>query len=164
MNHETINFTKEGLKLERTFNAPRELVWRAWTEPEHMKKWWGPKGFTAPVVRIDLRVGGKYLSCMKQISDGKEFWSTGTYQEITPIEKLVMTDSFADAEGNIVPSSYYGMPGMALEMMVTVTLDDLGDKTKVTILHDGLPNNEHAEMTREGWMSSLDKMEESLRS
>ena len=53
------------LVIMREFNAPRELVWRAFTEPEQIKKWWGPKAFTAPVVKIDLRVGGEYLFCMR---------------------------------------------------------------------------------------------------
>ena len=68
------------LTITRTFDALRELVWQAWTEPERVKGWWGPKAFTAPVSKINLRVGGKYLNCMRS-PDGKDYWSTGVYRE-----------------------------------------------------------------------------------
>ena len=68
---------KKALSITRIFDAPRELVWKAWTNPEMFRKWWGPKGFTCPVSRIDFRVGGKYLSCMRG-PDGKDYWSTNT--------------------------------------------------------------------------------------
>ncbi len=100
----------EDIIITRMFDAPREIVWKAWTDPELTKRWWGPKNFTAPVIRIDLRVGGKYLNCMRG-PDGKDYWSTGIYREIVPRERLVMTDSFADEKGNVVPASYYGMTG-----------------------------------------------------
>ena len=73
---------KDALTIIRVFDAPRGLVWEAWTEPENVKLWWGPKDFTSPVNKIDLRVGGKYLSCMRS-PDGKDYWSTGVYREIT---------------------------------------------------------------------------------
>src|ERR1700745_4154100 len=98
------------LVIERVFDAPRALVWRAWTEPEMIKRWWGPETFTAPEVRVDLRVGGKCVFWMRS-SEGQYFWSTGTYLEIVPQEKIVVTDSFADENGNPVPPSHYGMPG-----------------------------------------------------
>src|SRR5688500_147272 len=87
------------LVITRVRDAPRERVWEAWTDPEQMKKWWGPKDFTAPTVEIDLQEGGKYLNCMRS-PDGQDFWSTGVYREIVPMEKLVITDSFADEQGN----------------------------------------------------------------
>ncbi len=64
-------------------------------------RWWGPKGFTSPACRIDLRVGGKYLFCTRS-PDGRDFWSTGVYREILEPERIVCTDSFADEEGNVV--------------------------------------------------------------
>lgn len=78
--------TKEGtqtLVIERVFDAPRELVWKVWTEPEHAMKWWGPRGFTAPVAKMDFRVGGKFLIAMQSpdFNDGKPIWSTGVYKE-----------------------------------------------------------------------------------
>src|SRR5256885_16049100 len=98
---------EKELRIVRVFDAPRERVWKAWTDPEQVKRWWGPEHFTAPFAKIDLRVGGVYLFCM-QDQDGKEYWSTGTYKEIVPQKKIVVTDSFADKNGKRVSAEQYG--------------------------------------------------------
>jgi uncharacterized protein YndB with AHSA1/START domain len=135
-------------------------VWKAWTTPEEMKKWWGPKYFTAPVSKIDLRVGGKYLSGMRG-PDGKDYWSTGVYRELIPLERIVATDSFADEKGNVVPASHYGMAGdFPLELLVTVTFEALGNKTKMVLRHEGIPFGMMREMTETGWRESFDKLAE----
>jgi uncharacterized protein YndB with AHSA1/START domain len=151
------------LVITRIFDAPRELVFKAWTEPERMKKWWGPKNFTAPVIKIDLRIGGKFLGCMRD-QEGREYWSTGTYKEIKFPEKIVCTDSFADENGNVVPASHYGMAeDFPPEMLITVTFEDLNGKTSMTLVHSGLPAGEMGEMASAGWSESLDKLAESLK-
>jgi len=71
------------LVITRVFEAPRERVWKAWSDAERLKRWWGPKHFTAPVCKIDFRVGGSYLSCMRS-PEGQDYWSTGAYREIVP--------------------------------------------------------------------------------
>jgi uncharacterized protein YndB with AHSA1/START domain len=148
------------LTITRIFDASREKVWKAWTTPEGVKKWWGPKNFTSPVSKIDLRKGGKYLSCMRG-PDGKDYWSTGVYREIVPLERLVVTDSFADEKGNVVPASHYGMAGeWPLELLVTVTFEDLGNKTKMVLRHEGIPEGMMREMTETGWSESFDKLAE----
>jgi uncharacterized protein YndB with AHSA1/START domain len=153
---------KPELVITRIFNAPRELVWQAWTDPQQLVKWWGPKNFTAPVAKIDLRVGGKYLNCMRS-PEGQDIWSTGTYREIVPPERLVYTDSFADADGNVVPGSHYGLgEDFPLEMQVTVTFEDLEGKTKMTLKHVGLPDS-MSDMAGTGWNESFDKLAESLK-
>ncbi len=152
-----------GLLIERVFDAPRDLVWKAWTEPERMMRWWGPKGFTAPAIQADFRVGGKYLYCMRS-AEGQDFWSTGVYREIVPQERIVVTDSFADADGNAVPASHYGMPGdFPMEMVVTVTFEDLGRRTRMILRHEGMPAGEMGEMANQGWNESLDKLAEILQ-
>jgi uncharacterized protein YndB with AHSA1/START domain len=152
------------LVVTRIFNAPRELVWKAWTDPVHMMRWWGPKNFTAPVIKINLKVGGKYLCCMRS-AEGQEFWSIGIYKEIVPFEKIVCTDSFADEKGNVVHASHYGMPGddFPMEMEVTIQLEDLDGKTKMTLIHVGLPSGDMQDMTSVGWNESFDKLVESLK-
>lgn len=153
---------KRELVIERIFDAPRELVWKAWTDPELLMKWWGPEIFICPAAQIDLRVGGKYLFCM-QSTNGPDFWqkgiwSTGEYREIVPMERLVMTDCFADEEGNVVPASHYGMPGdFPLEMLVTVTFEDYQGKTKMTLRHVGLPESIEQDAGT-GWNQSFDKL------
>lgn len=153
--------TEEALVITRVFDAPVELVWKAWSEPERYKQWWGPEHFTAPVIEMDFHVGGRFLGCMRA-PDGKEFWSTGTYREIEPLKRIVTTDSFSDADGNPVPATHYGMPDdIPLEMMLTVTFEDLGDKTRLTIRHEGMPAS-MKEGANAGWDSSLDKLAASL--
>lgn len=152
----------KGLVIERSFDASREAVWKAWTDPLALGTWWGPKHFTAPVIKSDLRQGGKYLFSMRG-PDGKEFWSTGTYREIVPPERLVMTDSFADERGNVVPAAHYGMgTEMPLELLVTVTLKEEGGRTRLTLRHEGIPEGMLAEMTKTGWSESFDKLEAAI--
>jgi uncharacterized protein YndB with AHSA1/START domain len=125
---------------------------------------WRPKNFTAPVFKIDLRIGGKYLGCMKS-AEGQECWITGTYKEIVPLAKIVYTDSFADEKGNVVHASHYGMPGddFPIEMEVTVDFEDLGSKTKMTLTHSGLPSGDMQDMTKTGWNESFDRLAETLK-
>ncbi len=151
----------QELVIERVVDAPLERVWEAWTDPEQMKKWWGPKEFTAPTVEIDLKEGGKYLNCMRS-PDGQDFWSTGVYREIVPMEKLVLTDSFADERGNVGPGAHYGMADVPLETEVTVTFEDQDGKTKLTLRHAGMPVGEHGSQAEGGWNESLDKLAASL--
>ena len=149
--------------ITRVFDAPRELEFKAWSEPERVMRWWGPQYFTSPACKIDFRVGGTYLFCM-QSPDGQDYWSTGVYREIVSNERIVYTDNFADAAGNVVPASQYGMgDDWPSELMVTVTFEDLAGKTKLTLKHTGLPAGEHSEMASLGWNTSLDKLAESLK-
>ena len=159
------NTNPDTLVITRTFDAPRELVWRAWSEPEMAKRWWGPQEFTCPAAQMDFRAGGKYMLCMRGAIPGgevRDFWSTGVYKEIVPLEKIVCTDSFADADGNVVPGSHYGMEDMPLEMLVTVTLEELGGKTKMTLRHKGMPAATKDDAGA-GWNQSFDKLAELLR-
>jgi uncharacterized protein YndB with AHSA1/START domain len=155
--------SRQEIVITRVFDAPRELVWKAWMEPEHFKRWWGPKDYTCPFCEMDLRVGGKYLNCMRS-PDGQEYWSTGVYREIIPMERIVFTDCFADENGNVVPASHYGMStDFPLEMLVTVILEEQDGKTKLTLTHSGLPAGKEGEGAQEGWSESFDKLAESLK-
>jgi len=154
---------KQDVIITRIFDAPRELVWKAWTDPKHFKRWWGPKDFTSPYCKIDFRVGGKYLNCMRS-PEGKDYWSTGIYKEIIPLERIAYTDSFSDAEGNVVSATHYGMSAdFPLVTLVTVTFEDYGGKTKMTLSHVDLPAGEMSEQTGAGWNESFDKLAESLK-
>lgn len=157
---------ERDLVITRVFDAPRDLVWKAWTEPERTMRWWGPKNFTAPVSKIDLRVGGAYLSCMRGAGpDGvvRDFWSTGVYREIVPQKRLVCTDSFADEKGNVVPASHYGMEeDFPLELLITVTFEETGGKTTMTLLHEGMPAGQMRELSETGWNESFDKLADYL--
>ncbi|WP_373998423.1 SRPBCC domain-containing protein [Bdellovibrio bacteriovorus] len=151
----------EPIIVTRLFDASRDDVWKSWTVPERIKQWWGPHTFTAPTAKCDVRVGGVYLFAM-QDPEKKVYWGTGTYKEVVPHTKLVFTDSFADENGNIVSSEYYGMPGIPKELLVTVTLEEVNGKTKMTLKHEGFPAGEMADQCKEGWEQSFDKFEKTL--
>jgi uncharacterized protein YndB with AHSA1/START domain len=156
-------FIEQELVITRVLNAPRELVWKAWTEPERFMQWWGPKHFTSPFCKIDLRKGGKYLNSMRS-PDGKDFWTTGVYKEIVPMQRLVFTDCFADEKGNVVPASNYGLAGdWPLELLVTVTFEENKGKTTMTLRHEGIPAGTMSDNTETGWNESFDKLAESLK-
>jgi uncharacterized protein YndB with AHSA1/START domain len=151
------------LVIVREFDAPIEAVWKAWTTPEQIMLWWSPKTYTCSVAKIDLRVGGKVHFAMRG-PDGKEIWSTGTYKEIVPMTKLVVTDSFSNEKGDIVSASEYGMQAdFPKELLVTVELKDLGGKTKMTLTHAGMPEGEMKDMTGNGWNEMFDKLVETLK-
>jgi uncharacterized protein YndB with AHSA1/START domain len=153
---------KGELVITRVFDAPLELVWRAWTEPEHFKKWWGPRGFTTPVAKMDVRAGGKYLWCMED-TDGTQYWITGVYREVVPRKRIMNTESFADEDGNVVPASRYGMgDDWPPETLVSVNFEPAGGRTRITMRHSGLPANEMGEKSADGWNESFDRLAESL--
>lgn len=158
----TNNACEGEIVITRLLDAPRELVWRTWTEPELVRQWWGPKNFTSPSCRIDLRVGGVYLFCMRS-PDGRDYYSTGVYREIVKPERIICTDSFADEKGNVVPATYYGMsPAFPAEMLVTVSFEVQAGRTRLTLRHAGLPAGEMSDLTKAGWNESLDKFGNAL--
>lgn len=148
-----------GLVVERVFNAPRERVFRSWTDAEALKRWWAPIGATTPSCSIDLRVGGRLHACMR-FADGTEIWSLGTFQEVSPPERLVFLDRFADAHGNPVSPAAYGMSEEhPEEAVVSVTFEALGPhRTRVTVRHD-LPSGfrERAGI-QQGWTEMLARL------
>lgn len=117
------------LVLERTFDAPPKLVFKMYTEEEHLKHWWGPQGWEVPYCKVDLRPGGVWHYCMKCVDKkqgeyfGMEAWGKGIYKEITAPEKLIYTDYFSDKDGN----SNMELPStdIVLELM------DVNGKTKL---------------------------------
>ncbi len=155
------------INITRVLNAPVQKVWDAWTNPEHVAKWWGPKDFTGRVGKIELKKGGKYVYCMRGPAGSpfdQDMWSAGEYEEVIPLKKIVATDYFSDKDGNWVSPKDFGMPGEWPEKMrVTVTFEEAGPgKTKLTLKHEGHP----AEMANDattGWNQSLDKFEAVLR-
>lgn len=158
----------KGITIERIFDAPRELVWKAWTDPEIVKKWWGPEGFSAPSIKVDLRVGGKYIFAMhgpKGSEWDRDMYSAGVYKEIVPNEKLVVTDYFSDQNGEIIDPDKEGQdPNFPKELTVTVLFEEIeGGKTKLSIIYPK-PKSEAEWQAmlksgmKEGWGSSLVKL------
>ncbi len=148
----------EGVLIQYIIDAPREWVWDAWTQPGQVKQWWGPRSFTTPVSEIDLRVGGRYFNCMRSPA-GKRYCSVGVFQVVNPTERLVMTDSFADEQGNVVPATYYGMsPETPREMTIRVSFEEEDGKTRLTLHLLGLLEGEDRKNARLGWAESFEKL------
>jgi len=139
------------LVITRTFDVPRDLVWKAWTEPERLARWFGPRGFTNTILKADFRPGGAYRFHMRS-PDGTDHWLQGVYHEIVEPERLVSTFAWADAEGKpILP-----------ETLLTVSLAEHGGKTKLT-LHQAIFESVTArDQHNEGWSSSLERLAEYL--
>ena len=154
----TVNET-DRMVITRVFDAPRELVWKAWTDPKYVMQWWGPKGFTSPVCKIDFRVGGKFLYCMRT-PDGQEGWNAGEYHEIVTYEKIVSSMYFSDSEGNRVESADYGAEHEAVEGAYDVVLfEDIGSgQTKLTFIGNETRQNAVESGQLEGWNETLDKV------
>ena len=150
----------DAIVIERTFNAPVNLIWQMWTEAAQFQHWYGPKGMSIPVAEMDVRVGGKRLICMEmQMPDrSMKMWFTGEYREVVPNERLVYTDSMADEDGNVISPQMMGMPaGHPETTEVIVELEDLGGRTKMVMTHVGVPADSGG---AGGWAQAFDKMAE----
>ncbi|MGC9292032.1 MAG: SRPBCC family protein [Acidobacteriaceae bacterium] len=154
----TVNET-ERMVVTRVFDAPREQVWKAWTDPKYVMQWWGPKGFTAPFCEMDFRVGGKFLYCMRA-PDGQEFWNGGEYHEIVLHEKIVSSMYFSGPQGNKVGPAQYGTEHEAIEGACDVTLfEDIGNgQTKLTFIGNEPMESAKNSGQLEGWKQILDKV------
>ena len=142
--------------IERSFAAPAALVWQMWTEPEHFKKWYGPKGFTVPVAEMDVRVGGRRLVCMASPDGSMQMWTAGEHTVVLPHRQLAYTESPSDADGN--PVSPPGMPeGFPMTTEVTVSLESNGSQTRMVLTHAGVPASSGA---GGGWNQAFDKLAE----
>jgi uncharacterized protein YndB with AHSA1/START domain len=158
MTQNTVN-EKQRMVVTRIFDAPRALVWKAWTDPQYVMQWWGPKGFTAPFCKIDFRVGGKFLYCMKS-PDGQEFWNGGEYHEIVLNEKIVYSLYFADSKGNKVEAAQYGIEHQAIDDARDVVIfEDFGNgQTKLTMIGNETMEEAKNSGQLEGWNEILEKL------
>lgn len=163
--------TKSGTGFEftikRTFDAPLDRVWRAWTEPQRMAQWWGPKGFDCRIVKLELRPGG---ICHYHLTSpqGQEMWGKLLYREIAPQERMVFIVSFSDENEAITvhPLS----PGWPQQILSTITFSEKNGKTTVSVHwvpyeateEERKVFEEGASSMQAGWTGTLDKFEEYL--
>ena len=139
------------LVITRVFDAPRELVFKAWTDPEHLVRWMGPRGFKSTVERSELRPGGGYRIHMLG-PGGEDHWTQGIFREIVEPERLVMAGSWADAQGN--PTSP--------ETLLTLTFEEYEGKTRLSLHQAVFESVTSRDEHRGGWSSSLDRLAEYL--
>lgn len=137
------------VKVARIFHAPIERVWKAWSNEQLVKQWWGPESYTTPSAKINFHVGGRSLLAM-QDPEGRIAWSGGVYKEIIPYKKIVTTDHFSDENGNIISDVDY---------LITVEFSIVEEgQTKMTIAHEGIPKEIHDDCVA-GWNSSINKLQ-----
>ena len=149
--------------LSRTFDVPRDVVWKAWTERASLMQWFGPKGFTMPAARMDLRPGGSFHYCLCT-PDDKEMWGKFVYRVIEAPEQIVLVNSFSDEEGGLTRHPFSAT--WPLEMLSTTTLVEEGGKTKLTIQWSPLnPTDEERktcdsshEGMKQGWTGTFDQL------
>jgi uncharacterized protein YndB with AHSA1/START domain len=136
------------LVLTRLIGAPRSLVFKAWTDPSHIARWWGPKGFVTIDHEMDVRPGGSYQFRMRG-PDGVDLRKRGVYQEIVAPERVVFTFAWADE---------HGRPGN--QTLITVTLEDRGAQTLLTLRQENFDNVENRDSHVVGWTSCLERFAE----
>jgi uncharacterized protein YndB with AHSA1/START domain len=147
--------TEHELTITRVFDAPRELVFAAWTDPDHLAKWWGPAGFTATSCTVALADGGRWRVC---ISDGAgtDIWASGAYREIVRPERLVFTFAWDEPDGS-----------RGLDTVVTVTLADRDGKTEMTFHQAAFPTVVVRDNHESGWAETfadlVDHLKETVR-
>src|SRR5262245_40983622 len=119
---------KNEFVISRTFDVPRRQLWQAFTDPQQMKSWWGPKGFGVAAQKMDLRAGGSYLYALRS-PEGQTIWGKFVYREVTAPERMVYVNSFSDEKGGITrhPLS----PAWPLEMLSTVTFSEQNGQSTV---------------------------------
>lgn len=147
------------LVVSRVIDAPVEQVWRAWSEPELVKRWWGPTMFTCPLARMDFREGGTSLVCMRS-PDGQDYYNTWAYRKIEPQQSIEYILNFADKDGNRIEPSDAGLPpDIPTDVRHTVTFRALdGGKTEMVVTEYGYVSDQVLEMSKMGLEQCLDKM------
>ncbi len=137
------------LVITRIFDAPRSLVFKAWIEPERLAHWWGPRSFTLLSCEMDPRPGGTYRFHMRG-PDGDDHWPQGVVREIAEPDRLIVSWCWADAAGN--PKSP--------ETVLTVTFEEQGAKTKLTLRQAVFESATARDQHRGGWTSAFDRLAE----
>ncbi len=152
----------QGVSVTRIIKAPRERVFRSWTEAHLLMRWWAPNGCSTPACTVDLRIGGRFHYCVR-LPDGHDIWGLGIYREIVAPERIVYTDMFADAAGRPVLPTHYGMSAAyPHETQVTVLFEDLNGMTRLTIHHGVAATFQEHKGIEQGWNEMLDHLVEAL--
>ncbi|TJY44081.1 SRPBCC domain-containing protein [Cohnella pontilimi] len=155
------NANKQDLVITRVFDIPVEMVWQGWTNPKLVTLWWGPANYTSPRCEIDLREGGRYLFCMRAPEEqgGQDFFSTGVYTKIVPLERLEFTQRLSDKDGNPIHPSQAGMPpDFPEEVKFEIEFKAVGsNRTELKITEHGWTPGQMSKYAEIGMNQSLDK-------
>jgi len=156
--------TDADVRIIRLFDAPRDLVFRAWSDPDALKRWYAPQGCSLPFCTVDFRVGGAFHLCIRT-PDGADCWSAGVYREIVRPERIVSTMHLADEKGNFLEPSQSHLskfPDWPREMTLTVTFEDLGATTRMTLLQTVSEALAKRTGAYPSWLSMFNRLDEVL--
>lgn len=154
--------TDSQVRIERVILAPPSLVFRAWTDPEALARWFAPRGCTIRFQKLDIRAGGRFHSCILT-PGGHECWCIGTYSEIDEPRRIVFSMISADSAGNAVPPAQLGMdPDWPAETLVTVTFEDLGGKTRLCLKQTVAESVARRTGAHPSWLDMLDRLAEQV--
>jgi uncharacterized protein YndB with AHSA1/START domain len=152
----------ETILIERVFDAPRELVFEAWTNPEHLLAWFAPRGCTVSYSHIDVRPGGRFLSRIQNPSFG-DCWCVGEYLEVVAPERIVYSIAIADSKGNKVDPAHAGHhPDWPRETIVRVTLEDDHGSTRLTLEQNASTALAKQTGAYPSWLQMLDELDRFL--
>lgn len=149
--------------INRIINAPVETVWKMWTDPNEIVKWWGPADYTSSSAHLDLRKGGLYVFAMRapEYQGGKESFTSGEYKEIVPMKRLVFTQGLSDAAGNRLSSDQLP-PDFPEDILTTIDFRDINNLTELTITEQGWKPSMMSLFSYAGMHQSLDKLSRGL--
>jgi uncharacterized protein YndB with AHSA1/START domain len=157
-----MNSTKRELFITHLFDAPKAIVFRAWIDPEQLRRWYAPDGCTIEFKSIDVKAGGHFHSCIHDPVHG-ECWIKGTYLEVSPSDKLVMTMVLSDKDGNSVDAAGAGKPeDWPEELVTTITFQSVGEQTKVSVHQTVLEEEARKTGAYQSWITMLNKLGLSL--
>ena len=161
-----VTVEKRDVVITRVFDAPVETVWKAWTDPEFVKRWWGPTGFTSHSCKIDFRVGGKYVFHMRAPKDfqgGQDFYTAGVYKKIVPLQLIEFSQALSDKDGNPIDPAAMGMPpDFPKEIPSSLVFKRVGSKTELTVTEYGWTAGQMRDMSESGMSECLDKLAAAL--
>jgi len=161
----TKNVTKHDLVVKRIIDVPLETAWKAWTEPELVRRWWGPQFYTSPSAKIDLREGGQYIFGMRAPAEqgGQDSYVAGIYTKIVTMERLEFTQSVTDKDGSPMDPALMGLsPDIPEEMYTTVVFKTKGEMTELTITEYGWTPGPMMVYSLAGLHQMVDKLAEAF--
>ena len=162
----TADAEKRDLVITRIFDAPVEEVWKAWTDPDYVMRWWGPTGFTSPSCKINFREGGKFVFHMrapKEFQGGQDFYTSGVYKKIVPLKLIEFSQGLSDKDGNRVDPTSLGMPAdFPKDIRSALAFKRVGQKTELTATEYGWQVGQMRDMSEAGLSQCLDKLAEAL--
>jgi uncharacterized protein YndB with AHSA1/START domain len=138
------------LTITRLFDAPRALVWKAWTDPNHLMSWWGPRNYPAERIEVDVRVGGRWRHGLRSTEGGPDLWHRGEFREVVPPQRLVFTFAWEE-EGE-----------RGIENVVTVTFAEQDGKTLMTMRQEPFQSSGERDGHQGGWGSAFDRLDDLL--